>query len=87
LPGADKSAVSTWRKVQKCLKEAGSDPWRRWAGWHPHDRALLQGVLGSPLPFPSIAHVPLAEAVSYAALDAVVTLRVHRALSRMRVAL
>lgn len=87
LPGADKLAVATWRKVQKCLREDGADPWRRWTGWHPHDRALLQGVLGSPLPFPSIVHVPLADAVSYAALDAVVTLRIHRILRCKRVVL
>jgi DNA polymerase len=87
LPGADKAAVSTWRKVQKCLREPGADPWRRWEGWHPHDHSLLQGILGSGLPMPSIVHVPLAEAVSYAALDAVVTLRVHHALRGRRIVL
>lgn len=87
LPGADKQAVGTWRKVQKCLREPGADPWRRWDGWHRHDWALLRGVLGSSIPSPSIVHVPLVEAVSYAALDAVVTLRVHRELRGKRVVL
>jgi hypothetical protein len=43
--------------------------------------------MGAELPFPSIVHVPLGEAVRYAALDAVVTLRVHRELRGRRVML
>jgi len=87
LPGADKAAVGTWRKVQKAIREPGSDPWRRWDGWHDHDRDLLVGIMGRGLPRPSIAHVPLEEAISYAALDAIVTLRLHHTLSRRRITL
>jgi hypothetical protein len=87
LPGVDKAAMATWRKVQKATREAGADPWKRWEGWHSHDRQLLASLMGGDLPHPSIAHVPLEEAVGYAALDAIVTLRVHRALSRRQVRL
>ena len=87
LPGADKAAVGTWRKVQKSLREEGADPWKRWDGWHDHDHTLLAGVLGRELPKPSIAYVPLEEAVSYACLDAIITLRLHHNLSRRRVVL
>jgi hypothetical protein len=87
LPGADKVAVGTWRKVQKALREDGADLWKRWDGWHPHDKALLCSLMGRELPFPSIIHVPLAEAIHYAALDAIVTLRVHHVLRRRRIVL
>lgn len=87
LPGADKLAVGTWRKVQKALREDGADLWQRWKGWHDHDRQLLVSLMGKELPFPSIVHVPLAEAVGYAALDAIVTLRVHHVLRRRRIVL
>jgi DNA polymerase len=87
LPGADKPAMGTWRKLQKILKEPSADPWKRWTGWHPHDRALLVNLMGREMPQPSIAHVPLPEAVSYAALDAVVTLRIHRVLRGKRLVL
>ncbi len=87
LPGADKQAVGTWRKVQKALREPGADPWKRWDGWHSHDRALLESLMGAGLPFPSIVHVPLAEAVHYACLDAIVTLRTHHVLRRHRIVL
>jgi len=87
LPGADKATVGAWRKVQKAIREPGADPWRRWDGWHPHDRELLRGLMGRELPRPSIVHVPLEEAVAYAALDAVVTLRVHHKLRKRRIVL
>lgn len=87
LPGADKEALATWRKVQKAIREPDADPWQRWKGWHDRDRNLLSQILGRGLPFPSIAYVPLEEAVDYAGLDAVVTLRVHHALRRRRIVL
>lgn len=87
LPGADKQAVGTWRKVQKALREDEADPWKRWDGWHAHDKALLTSIMGMELPFPSIVYVPLEEAVHYAALDAIITLRVHHVLRRRRVVL
>jgi hypothetical protein len=79
--------MGTLRKLQKILKEVGADPWQRWKGWHDHDRRLLKVVMGGEMPQPSIVHVPLGEAVKYAALDAVVTLRVHRELRGRRVVL
>lgn len=86
-PGVDKTAVGTWRKVEKVLRDQGADPWRRWEGWHPHDRELLNGILGKDLPRPHISYVPLEEAVYYACLDAIVTWRVHQVLRRRRVTL
>ena len=79
--------MGTLRKLQKILKEPAADPWQRWKGWHPHDHALLVAAMGSGMPQPSIVHVPLAEAVSYAALDAVITLRVHHELRKKRIVL
>jgi hypothetical protein len=87
LPGVDTPTVRAWRKVQKALREEGADPWKRWDGWHDSDRALLRGVMGRELPKPSIAYVPLEEAVDYACLDAIMTLRLHHNLSRRRVTL
>ena len=88
LPGVDKAALGTWRKLNKILREEGADPWKRWDGWHGHDRDLLRAIMGGrEMPQPSIVHVPLEEAVGYAALDAVVTWRVHQVLKRRRIVL
>lgn len=88
LPGADKQTLGTWRKLNKILREEGADPWKRWDGWHPHDHNLLRAIMGGrEMPRPSIVHVPLEEAVRYAALDAIVTWRVHQVIKRRRIVL
>lgn len=60
------------------------NPWRLWeASWRSEDREAIQGVMGRRLPYPSIVHVPMPEAIVYACRDADATLRLRPVLKRL----
>jgi uracil-DNA glycosylase family 4 len=54
-----------------------ADPWKRWDGWREEVREEMVGIMGGPLPRPSITQVPFGEALRYAVRDADATGRVY----------
>lgn len=59
------------------------DPWKAVRNWKAEELGMLEGLL-SPIPIPSIAHVPEKDLLVYAVRDADATLRLHHYLSNLR---
>ena len=66
----------------KELKSGPVDAWTRWHQIDARERAVVEEALG-PMPDASLADVPRAEAIHYAARDADATLRVYNELKPM----
>lgn len=62
------------------------NPWDRWDGWKETDREFIRAMASGPSgewSYPSIVHVPLADAVLYGCADADAPLRLLPMLRRM----
>jgi uracil-DNA glycosylase family 4 len=76
--------TSAMKKLRRLIadmdKDPAANPWKRWNAWDDEERDALSNLAGAALPPPSIAQVPLPQAIHYSARDADATLRVLHAL-------